>query len=390
MKVNITLDTRKNGETPEGFPIVVVVRDNYKQKILRLGYYSKPGNWNKSMGAPKSNHPKFYELNDFLLRIKSRISSLLSERMESGLTIVNFKDRLFARNSPIFNESATELLPKGYTGTKLSALNSFDSYFPKARFKEISFDMVEEYISKLKKKGNSPGGIDSYIRSLRALWNRLSDDPNPFKGHRIVIPPKVKRVSTAKDMRKFARAKLSDKGEIGSFSKCRHYWMLMFYFGGIDPEVLAKLRYDQHFQNNRLVFNRDKGGSSMLCNNTVPPQALAILKKFDCKPYLVPIHKTGNPESFIRNFRRALKKISEELQLGAVMHPKSARYTFIDRAQQLLVDERITAQIVGHKRKTTTSLYTNDFPLEVQDEAHLKIVDLGKSKKKNDNQKGKD
>ncbi|MEE9361167.1 MAG: hypothetical protein V3U92_01055 [Cellulophaga sp.] len=60
--------------------------------------------------------------------------------------------------------------------------------------------------------------------------------------------------------------------------------------------------------------------------------------------------------------------------MSKILKPKTPRYTFINRAQELLVDERITAQIVGHKSKSTTSIYTNNFSLVAQDEAHLKIV----------------
>nr|WP_299385536.1 phage integrase SAM-like domain-containing protein [Allomuricauda sp.] len=301
----------------------------------------------------------------------------MGNRMLDGkVNINNFKENLFQETSPIFYKAAIGLLPQDYIGTKLSALRSFDSYFPDITFNEISSATVDRYIRNLREKGNSPGGIDSYVRSLKALWNKLSNKENPFKGHRIPIPPRIKKVSTPEDIRKLASAQLSDKGLISSYSKLRDYWLLMFYFGGIDPEVLARLRYDRNIQNGRLVFNRGKGGSNMPCNNIIAPQALEILGKYDCRPYLVPIYRSTSPKSFIRNFRRGLIRISDMLELGVVMHPKSARYSFIDRAQQELIDERITAQIVGHKRRTTTSLYTNDFPIEVQDKAHLKIISL--------------
>ncbi|WP_435624512.1 hypothetical protein [Flagellimonas sp.] len=376
MRARVYLDERKSGETKKGFPVVIEISGNYKQKRIRTGYHSRPSEWNKSRCAPKSNHPEYYQLNDYLLDIKVRMNELLANRLKNGLTLENFKERLFGGSSPIFLDACVQTFKPGYEGTKLSAVRSFDSYYPKSTFSEITFQKAKHYIESELKKGRSPAGVDSYVRSLRALWNKLSEEKNPFRGHRISIPPKIKRVSTPGDLKKFAEAELSDKGEIASFSKIRYYWLLMFYFGGIDPEVLAKLRYDKNIQNGRVIFNREKGGSKMPCNNIIVPQALEILEMFDCRPYLVPIHKTGNYDSFIRNFRRGLIKISEQLELGAVMHPKSARYTFIDTAQQKLIDERITAQIVGHKRRTVTSLYTNDFPLDVQDRAHQQIISL--------------
>ena len=142
------------------------------------------------------------------------------------------------------------------------------------------------------------------------------------------------------------------------FNNYRNYWLLMFYLGGIDPEVLSKLRYDRHLVNGRIVFNRDKGNSKTSCNNIVPKQAVEILElyKKSGEPYFVPIHNAKNYRTFSGNFSRRMRELSRKLDLSVELRPKSARYTFIDRAQQMLIDERVTAQIVGHKRKTTTSI----------------------------------
>ena len=65
-----------------------------------------------------------------------------------------------------------------------------------------------------------------------------------------------------------------------------------------------------------------------------------------------------------------------DLQLSKKPLSKSARATFIDRAQQLLIDERITMEIVGHTQQSVHSIYTDEFPLHVRDEAHLKIIEV--------------
>ena len=90
----------------------------------------------------------------------------------------------------------------------------------------------------------------------------------------------------------------------------------------------------------------------------------------------MPIYKAKDYTGFMKNFNNRLKKLCLKLELSKPLKPKTPRYTFIDRAQQLLIDERVTAQLVGHKRKTVTSLYTNDFPVSVQDAAHMKIIDI--------------
>ena len=228
----------------------------------------------------------------------------------------------------------------------------------------------------LLKEGNRPSGVDSYIRSLKALWSKFSDKPNPFKGVTTHIPDTIKIVASVSDLDILRDAKLESSSNYGGYNNYRNYWLLMFYLGGIDPEVLSKLRYDRNVVNGRIVFNRNKGNSKTGCNNIIPKQAQEILEHYKDKgsPFLVPIHKANSYKTFSGNFSRRLRELSKKLGLGVELRPKSARYTFIDRAQQILIDERVTAQIVGHKRRTTTSIYTNNFPLKFQDESHLRII----------------
>ncbi len=374
MKITIKLDKRKAGETVDGFPIVIYVTHNYKNRIIRTGYCAKVRDWNERYAEPKKSHPSFYVLSDYLTEMKSRIKELMLDAQLDKVAISEVKHLLLKKNYSVFFDEAMEILGEDCRDSRWSALRAWDGVFPRVAFDEVTPRMVEKFKSALLKKGNKPAGVDSYLRSLRALWNKCGRDSNPFSGYSIVIPPKVNTVATMEDLRTLSRAELKYSGEIGSEGRYRDYFLLMFYLGGIDPEVLAKLRYDTNYVDGRIVFNRDKGGSVMACNNIVPASATEILEKYDCKPYFVPIFKAKDYTGFMKNFNNRFKKVCEKLNLSKPLKPKTPRYTFIDRAQQLLIDERITAQIVGHKRKTTTSLYSNDFPLSVQDEAHLKII----------------
>jgi site-specific recombinase XerD len=374
MEIAINLDLRKSGKTEKGYPIVVYVSKNYKTRHWRTGHFAKPSEWNEKLATPKSKHPQYTTLMGYLHSLKLRISNILSDHKNNTLGLEEIKELLFKKNYSRFYYAAMDSFPQGYKGTKWSAVNSFNNFAHEVLFEEVTKDMVLKYRDHLLRKGNKPGGVDSYIRSLRAVWNDLSNEKNPFSGIKIHIPEKVNTVATETDLHILKSTDLGKPAPIGGYANFRNYWLLMFYLGGIDPEVLAKLRYDVHVINGRIIFNRDKGGSKTACSNLIPTEAMEILEQYNCAPYLVPIYKSSNYDVFRRNFSRRMKILSERLQLSTRLKPKSARYTFIDRAQQLLVDERVTAQIVGHKRKTTTSIYTNDFPLSVQDKYHKQII----------------
>ncbi|MBO0323677.1 site-specific integrase [Muricauda sp. CAU 1633] len=376
MNLSITVNKRKSKKTKKGFPIIVYASHDYQDKEWRTGYYTELSDWNSQRSVPKAKHPQYYFLLDYLNALKVRLNEISLESTKRPLSFEEAKTWVFNENRDSFYQSAMNLFEEGYRGTDWSAIRRFNKYYPYSSFTNVSNEIALGFRDELLKQGNKPSGVDSYIRSLKALWNRLSNKPNPFKGVVTEIPDTVKRVASHQDLLKLIQSEIPNNTGFSGFYHYRNYWLLMFYLGGIDPEVLAKLRYDKHLINGRIVFNRDKGRSKTACNNLIAEQAWTILeqyKKPDC-PYFVPIHLSSNYKTFSGNFCRRLRELSRKLDLSIELRPKSARYTFIDRAQQLLIDERVTAQIVGHKRRTTTSIYTNDFPLNFQDDAHLKII----------------
>ncbi len=376
MKLSIKLDTREKGKTDKGYPIVVSYSENYKKKLWRLGFFSFKKDWNQALEAPKKSHPDFYTILDSIDIIKNRIGSIQRDSFTTAFAENEVYEILFKKSHLTFYDSAMDYIGINSRSTAWSAVRCFDKYFPAVPLDGVNDAMVRKFISVLLKSGKKPAGVDSYIRSLRAVWNKITTLPNPFAKKPVEIPDKINTVATVLDLQALERADLEYTGTFGGYAQYRDYFLLMFYLGGIDPEVLAKLRYDVHVVDSRIVFNRDKGRSKVACNNLIPGLAWNILKKYDCRPYLVPINQAGTYKTFMGNFNRRLKLLSKKIGLSKEVRPKTPRYTFINRAQELLIDERITGQIVGHRRKTTTSLYTNAFPLVVQDDAHLKVISV--------------
>ncbi|AXT55720.1 hypothetical protein D1815_08140 [Aquimarina sp. AD1] len=66
MRARITLDGRKNVETTKGFPIIIYVTKNKKEKPIRTGYFSKKKDWDNSNALPKKSHPDYIGLVNYL------------------------------------------------------------------------------------------------------------------------------------------------------------------------------------------------------------------------------------------------------------------------------------------------------------------------------------
>lgn len=365
----------------DGYPVYkILYAASYGSKKKKL-FRTHAEHWNSKTKQITPNHPYFDLLIGDLLNVKSNIAEINTGRCSYDEAV-----------QLLFGESKKEYksfylagcgLVDGTTNGKLyqTVLNSFNSVYPNIDIKSITPNHALNYMN-ISMRNMKPNGVHTYMRTLNAIFNKVAlGEANPFKGIR---PTKEKTASKHLNDNQLKRlfytrtikSKFDGKNTVDSVNYYRYYFMLMFYLGGIDAIDLANLRYDEHVVDGRIQFYRFKGGTNVFVNNKILPEASAILKKFKCYPYLVPIHKYKSQNDFTSNMNDRLNNSIKDLRIGFRVLTKGARYSFINRAQQLLIDERITMEIVGHAQQSTHSIYTNEFPLQVRDKAHAKIIEL--------------
>lgn len=377
MKATIKLITSKI--TKEGHPIVVELFVSSKQRPRKTIGYSELEFWDSEYTQPFKSHPDYYLILPTILEFKAKVKKVNYNKLSFKEANNLLFDEIEATNMVFFN-AASKLCDNSNTGKlNQTILNSFQKHNPNILISDITRFTSENYMRKLLLT-NKPNGVHTYIRKLSTLFTRLTDAPNPFKS---VRPRKVRtpqktlsdidiiKIKTTRTILK----KRDNRNTPETINYHRYYWLLMFYLGGLDLVSLKNLRYDKNVIGNRIQFHRDKQGS-VLVNNIIPPQALELLEKFDCYPYLVPIYKSENYDEFRNNMNARFVDRTKDLELTQIPLTKSARYSFINRARQLMIDERICIEIVGHEQKKTHSIYTDEYPLSVRDAAHLKIIDL--------------
>lgn len=380
MRGKIRLDGRKHVETINGFPVVFYVTKDKKEKLILTGYHSKKEHWDKSNSLPLSKHPDYVNLLNYLESKKIKLKKLLDKSKHENIPLAYAEKYLKNTSGDIFYDDAIELaktLVRPYT----TVLNSFNSYYPNYPYTFITKETAKEYMNTLLKtpvngKQRSPNGVISYMGKLTAIWNKLDKPNNPFRG---VLPKKVPTKSkalTTEDLIKLKSNPYLNNGnsKAGGVYNYINYLLLCFYLGGIDMVDLKNMRYDKNVIGGRIEFIRSKGGTNVFVSNKIFPQAQEILNQYDCKPYLVPLYKLKTYDEFIPNISRRLPQIMERLNLSRLPYSKSARYTFINRGQNLLIDERCVMALVGHSQNTTHSIYKDAFPHDVIDKAHEKII----------------
>lgn len=375
MRIRIRLDGRKNVLTENGYPVVIYISKNNKDKPIRTGYFSKLQDWDKINALPKKSHPQYLELLNYLEAKKIQIGKLLAEDKLRPISFSAAVGRLALSEGKTFYEQCT---PRNRP--QRVALENFNKAFPEIYPHEITPDLVVKYMEYLlttpvRGRNRSPNGVISYLNSLTALWNKTGRENNPFKG----IRPRKRRTPNKalsdSDMLKIINHGLkphpNSKG--GGIANYLNYFLLCFYLGGIDMVDLANLTKD-NIVNGRIEFYRAKGGTDSFISNKILPQAQTILDMYRGQNYLVPLKPIY--ANFINNINRYLPVIQKRLKLSKKPYSKAARYTFITRAQMLLIDQRITADLVGHSQTSTHFVYMDQFPEAVRDQAHNKIISI--------------
>ena len=376
MNLSLKLDERTKSKTKNGFPIIVsIYKDSKNRKEKGIKYYSFLKDWDKKRNNVKPSHPDYTFLFEYIEAFKAQTRLIENEARKKFLSIEQIIRRLFNESSGSFYKDGLKLhRDERQGGVNVSALNKFQKYFPDYSYNEITPFIVKKFmeICLSTQKNN---GVHAYLRALTTAWNKLSDQENPFSGIRPKLESTPSKACSAADIYAIYNAdfkpnKRSNKGGAYHF---RNYFMLQILLGGIDSCDLANLSED-NFINGRVEFIRGKGGTNEFVNNKVFPEAAEILALYDYKPYAVPIFQYKRYKDYTDNFATRFPEHCKALNLSRRPLLKTPRYTFINMGKQLQIPENITMEIVGHKRRDVHAIYQEKFPEHVRDAAHQKII----------------
>jgi integrase len=387
--MEISLLLYKNSSTKNGFPLKLYVYENRKSRhYIPTGYYSFENDWDFNKGLPKNSHPNYRGILNYVYSKNLEINNLNSRIINENLSFNSIINLLTTdKNLNSFTDFWEDLY-KEYDRRKLGksvfykeTLSSFRLFQKDVQFDEINYLFLTKFKEFKYSKGCSSGGINTYLTAIRAVRNEAinrevfvpKSAKNPFSG---MMEKKVKtkdKYFTIDEMRKIIPLLPVENKFNKRAIPYENYFLLCFYLGGIDFIDLANLRYDEHVKNGRIRFTRFKGGTNEFINNKIIPEAQAILDKYNCKPFLVDVHKYQY-NSMRANFGKRFGKWLESIGITSYFGTKTPRYTFIDLGKQLQLNRDVVKEIVGHASKDVHSIYEGIFSEPVKDEVHEKIV----------------
>lgn len=257
---------------------------------------------------------------------------------------------------------------------------------------------LKEYEDWLLQRRLSWNTISTYMRTLQAVYNRLSPPGTPEHNAKLFddvytkVKSQTKRALTEEQMGRLMHTNLAMPCK--ELQRAQAYFLLMFLLRGMPFIDLAHLR-KRDVQGNRIVYRRHKTGKQMtVC---IPKEALPLLKEFkdkdDASLYLFPILNDapegedalyGYYQRALRNFNKMLGALAKRLLPGIKISSYTARHTWATLAYHLGMPVGIICQALGHSSVRVTETYLKPFENEKVDKANRKLIStIGKHEGKN-------
>lgn len=303
------------------------------------------------------------------------------------------KENLFS----FMRQVTAELQGRGNLGTAhvykstLNAILTFQGS-EKLMFRQLTSEWVKRFEISLRERGCSWNTVSTYLRTLRAVYNRAVDRrkavyvPHLFRSVYTGTRADRQRALDGEDMRKvFTRLPQSRIPPM--VEKARDWFILMFLLRGLPFVDLAYLRKND-LQGNVITYRRRKTGRSL--SVTLTPEAMSLLQKHMNRnsesPYLFPIlrSKEGTEEAYreyqlaLRNFNHQLASLGKMLGLEDKLSSYAPRHTWATTAYYCEIHPGIISEAMGHSSITVTETYLKPFHSKKIDEANRQIIDFVK------------
>ena len=292
-------------------------------------------------------------------------------------------------------EVANGLRESGNYGTahiyrsSLSAVVAFHGS-DKLPFRKVTQEFLKSFESYLRGRNCSWNTVSTYMRTLRAVYNRAVDRhiapyvPHHFRYVYTGTRADRKRALEKEDMERLMKElpKQIHQGR-GELQRTRAYFFLMFMLRGMPFVDLAYLK-KQDIVGNVLTYRRRKTGR--LLTVTLLPETMKLIKKYmntdSASPYLFPILTGGESteatyreyQIALRNFNYQLLLLKQVLALTSDLSSYTARHTWATMAYYCEIHPGIISEAMGHSSIIVTETYLKPFKNKKIDEANVTIL----------------
>lgn len=398
-----------------GYAIWLVVRKNNKRKVIALGIYAEPQQWDDKQEMFVTDkrvaklHPKCIELNNWLIQKKSEILNIIAEFEKNKIdwTLNQFEREFFHYSQKGNVKDYFEKLIQTYKATNhignaacynrtLHMLELFDAKFADRVFPEIDIKYVKSFDVFLQKRECKGNTRKFYFKALRAALNKAiqdgeaSESTYPFgKGGFSVTSLEeetIKRYLPHEDMETLKNREVKSRSQ----ELARRMFLFSYYCYGIsfiDAALLTKKNIIRYNGGNYIVYKRNKTKEA----KRAKPIKIRITKEIQnlldwfsintslVEDYLLPIVSISGYRGeqlynhirsrFVRN-NKNLSNLAKTLGITDMkLTSYVSRHTMAMTLQDNHVPREVISQILGHSDMATTNIYLDSFTSSVIEEA---------------------
>jgi integrase len=395
MNSSIKIICKKNALKNGLFPIYLRVTINRKCKFYSTPYNCNLSEWDENQGEFKSKFRNSLHFNKALRKLKDNAADVIStlEREFQSYNLILFDkyfsltenqgmslEELFLKEIDNFKENKQTSYAESMEGS-LAALKSFQQNLKDYKFENIDYQFLTDFENFLRKRGANDGGIGSYMRNIRTIYNKaikykvVQEQYYPFKDFKISKFKKrnIKKALTEKEFQKLTNFKIDS---IPYAKNARYAYIFSYYARGMNFTDISEIKWSD-IENNQFNYHRNK--TDVLLKIKLPD--LPIIKEIFSfykvyrphnTPYIFPILKKEKKyyddlelkkrKDYVRGFyNRQLKLLLKECEIEKDITFYTARHTFATAALRKDVNINVIKQALGHKRLSTTENYLEDF-----------------------------
>ena len=258
-------------------------------------------------------------------------------------------------------------------------------------FNEITPEWLKGFEIHLRKRKCSWNTVSTYMRILRAVYNRAVDNneakyiPRLFRYVYTGTRAEHQRALETGDVEKIFAGLILLSGVNPAIQRARHFFILMFLMRGMPFVDLAYLRKSD-LHGNVITYRRRKTGRPL--SVTLTNEAMRIVRMYMNQdvhsPYLFSFLRSpeGTMEAYreyqlaLRSFNRQLLILGAFLGIPNRLSSYTARHTWATTAYYCEVHPGIISQAMGHSSITVTETYLKPFQNKKIDEANKLIIDF--------------
>jgi integrase/recombinase XerD len=404
--IGLSLDLRRSKKDGT-YPLVMRLGHKQRTTAIPLKINLNEKDWdakNRTVRKTYKGAESITRLNNIIQKKKSDAWDIVMELHEAGqlnlLTVAELREKIEGIEAEnvkpsffTFTDQQIEELKKAHRfGTArsykgaASVLKEFNDD-RELQFSEITYKFLTKFETHHYSKGNTANGLSTYVRAIRAIFNKaikhgiVEKELYPFDNYKIKHAPTEKRALDWDLLKKIIELKITPEHECFN---ARNYFVASYMMYGMnftdmaylkltdikDGRVQYRRRKTSKLYDIKLTSNLEKILSHYIENNTGTDFIFPIIKREEL------MLQDRDIMWARKRYNKELKTVAELCSIEKNLTSYVSRHSFATQAMLQQVPVNAISTMLGHSSISTTQIYLKSLPSNILDDYNAKIMGI--------------